>query len=199
MQRLFQLIFLMTALVTVRAGDFSETDRQHLLKELERTKQVLLAEVEGLSPRQARFQPAEDKWAPIHVVEHIVLAEQRLQQLIRAMLEGEPQNEAERGATDREVAEFIVDRGNRFSAPDAVQPKGRYETLQEGIEEFKRVRRESIGLVKSTDRDLRSYRADNPVLGPLDGYQWVMFLSGHAERHTLQIREIKSSPGYPAG
>jgi len=31
----------------------------------------------------------------------------------------------------------------------------------------------------------------------LDGYQWVLLLSGHAARHTAQILEVKERPGYP--
>jgi hypothetical protein len=30
----------------------------------------------------------------------------------------------------------------------------------------------------------------HPVLGPLNLYQWVLFVGGHESRHAIQIREI---------
>jgi len=34
-------------------------------------------------------------------------------------------------------------------------------------------------------------------MGMLDAYQWILLLSGHTERHTLQILEVKADPKYP--
>jgi hypothetical protein len=31
----------------------------------------------------------------------------------------------------------------------------------------------------------------------MDLYQWCLMISTHAQRHILQIREIKASAGYP--
>ena len=33
--------------------------------------------------------------------------------------------------------------------------------------------------------------------GSQDLYQWLLMISTHAQRHILQIREIKAHPGYP--
>ena len=41
--------------------------------------------------------------------------------------------------------------------------------------------------------------AAHPAFGNLDAIGRVCFLSGHAERHTLQIEEVKAAPGFPAG
>ena len=38
----------------------------------------------------------------------------------------------------------------------------------------------------------------NEVFKMLDGYQWVLLISGHSARHTAQIEEVKTSAGYPA-
>jgi hypothetical protein len=38
-----------------------------------------------------------------------------------------------------------------------------------------------------------------PEVQPLqDGYQWLLRMSAHTERHLMQIHEIQDSPGYPA-
>jgi hypothetical protein len=31
----------------------------------------------------------------------------------------------------------------------------------------------------------------------LDGYEWVLFVAGHSERHTKQINEVKADPNFP--
>lgn len=180
-------------------GRFSRSDRQHVLQELERTRAALLGELEGLSDRQASFQPTENKWAVIHALEHIIRAEEVLRGLVENLLKGEPAPDGGEAVSvsDAEVSSFVVDRTRKFEAPKRVQPTGRYATLQEAVDDFKATRRRSVEFVKGIDRDLRAYRATNPVLGELDGYQWLLFLSGHSERHTLQIKEIKAAENFP--
>jgi hypothetical protein len=39
---------------------------------------------------------------------------------------------------------------------------------------------------------------DHPVLGPLDGYEWILAAAAHSERHTKQILEVKADPNFPA-
>jgi len=36
-----------------------------------------------------------------------------------------------------------------------------------------------------------------PAIGTLDGYQWILLISGHERRHTLQILEVKADPNFP--
>ena len=35
-------------------------------------------------------------------------------------------------------------------------------------------------------------------IGEVDAYQATLFLSAHTERHTKQIKEVKTTAGYPA-
>ena len=39
--------------------------------------------------------------------------------------------------------------------------------------------------------------APHPEMGVMDGYQWLLLIAAHCERHTAQILEIKAMPGYP--
>jgi hypothetical protein len=38
---------------------------------------------------------------------------------------------------------------------------------------------------------------DHPVASELDAYGNLIFISGHTERHVLQINEAKESEDYP--
>ncbi len=31
----------------------------------------------------------------------------------------------------------------------------------------------------------------------VDGHQWILFVAGHSARHTAQLNEVKTAPGYP--
>jgi hypothetical protein len=41
----------------------------------------------------------------------------------------------------------------------------------------------------STTDDLRARLAPHPIAGPIDAYQWLLFLGAHTKRHTAQIAE----------
>ena len=45
--------------------------------------------------------------------------------------------------------------------------------------------------------ELRDHFADHPVLGPMDGYQWLVANARHVESHAGHIREIRSLAGFP--
>ena len=41
------------------------------------------------------------------------------------------------------------------------------------------------------------YRGRKLIDGNMDVYQWFLMISSHAQRHILQIREVKGAEGYP--
>jgi hypothetical protein len=43
---------------------------------------------------------------------------------------------------------------------------------------------------------LRAHLTDSPM-GKLDGYQWVLLIAAHSERHTKQMLEVKADPNFP--
>jgi hypothetical protein len=45
--------------------------------------------------------------------------------------------------------------------------------------------------------DLLGHAMMSPVAEEVDALGWLYFLSGHVERHTLQIEEVKATEGFP--
>ncbi len=37
---------------------------------------------------------------------------------------------------------------------------------------------------------------DGPV-GNMDGYQFILFIAAHSERHVKQIKEVEADPSFP--
>src|SRR5436309_163468 len=67
------------------------------------------------------------------------------------------------------------------------------------MQQFIASRAHTIEYIKTTKDDLRDHFFDHPVpaIGTLDAYQWIMLISGHSRRHTLQILEVKADPNFP--
>jgi hypothetical protein len=45
---------------------------------------------------------------------------------------------------------------------------------------------------------LRGRVVPHPLLGPWDGYQWLLAVGSHCSRHTAQILEAKEEPDFPS-
>jgi hypothetical protein len=105
--------------------------------------------------------------------------------------------ESARHAKDAEIAVFVVDRTIRRQAPEAVRPTGKWPEPGTALEEFRKTRARTEQFVAGSDADLRSYFIPHGAFGELDCYQWLLLLGGHAERHTLQIEEIKADIRFP--
>jgi hypothetical protein len=90
---------------------------------------------------------------------------------------------------------MIPDRSHKFQAPPPLVPTGKW-TPQETLDHFLKSRAETIEFMK-TATDLRAHVADSPLGMPLDGYEWLLFIGAHSERHTKQILEVKADPNFP--
>ena len=164
-----------------------------LVKHLERTQAKLLKAVEGLSEEQWNWKPAPDRWSVAETFEHITAAEP----FIRAMVVKALETPAKEGSNkDEMLLKAITDRTQKFKAPEPLMPTKRFANQAEALATYEQERAETIGLAK-TDVDWRGKGADHFALGPLDAHGWLLFLSGHSERHTLQIEEVKGMEGFP--
>jgi hypothetical protein len=173
-------------------------DKEKLVHELERTREKFLKSVEGLSEAQWNFKAAPEKWSIAQCAEHIAAAEPFIRGVIAQALTtpiAEDQPKAEL-VKDETVATMIVDRSHKFSAPEPLIPGNRFGSPAAAIESFKKERAETLTLATG-DADLRAHAAKHPGFGMLDTYGWLLFLSGHSERHTLQIEEVKANPNFP--
>ena len=95
------------------------------------------------------------------------------------------------------VMELGNSREPNLQAPDYVQPACRWGVPDELLQNVRAVRARSKEFVSTTQRDLRTHYLDHPFFGTLDTYQWLLLVSAHMRRHTAQIEELKSHPGFP--
>lgn len=178
-----------------------EHNLDYLLGHFEKTASIFQNEVEGLSEAQWRFKPAPDRWSVAECAQHIVLSEDFLRELIADKVLGAPAAPADAGGklrgTDDDVLGMVVDRSFRAKAPEPLQPAPAAGEPADLVREFAARRAKTVALVRDSAARLRSHRMDHPIGKSLDAFQWLLFLSGHTERHVLQIREVKAHPDFP--
>jgi hypothetical protein len=176
----------------------TDLEREKALGLLNRSRKTLLDAIESVTENQARWKPAADRWSILEYVEHLAISDDGLIEIIKSSLEtpARPETEAQRRERETKIRETPVPRGaNR--APEMLQPGGRFASLAEAVAAFLAARERSIEYARSTQDDLRSHFTDHSVLGPLDGYQWLMGNARHAETHAGHIRELRALPEFP--
>lgn len=167
---------------------------QTLLEHLERSRIAFHAEVAGLSADQCAARRSSDVWSIMDVVEHIATVEIGVLEVFRTRLFERPclpEYKAQTAGKDQIIVDAMRDRITRRISPDLVKPAGRWPDAGAALAAFDHARRGMIDLLKKETRDLRDYCAPHPSLKALDGYQWIIFLATHTDRHRAQIREIK--------
>ena len=174
------------------------TDSEKLVQHLQRTSDLFLKSVEGLSEAQWNFKAADDKWSVAECAEHIAAAESFIRGMIeKSLTKPATKSVLKKGVKkDDQIVTMVVDRSTKFKAPEPLAPTNRFGSPAAAVEEFRNQRAETLKLAQG-GTDLRKYAAENPAVGMLDAYGWMLFLSSHTERHTLQIEEIKSMDAFP--
>jgi DinB superfamily len=184
---------------TARAQDASAADKEKAIALLESSKKGVLAATKGLSEAQWKFKPAPEKWSIAECMEHIAAAEDFIRGMIVENVMKAP------AAPDRDIAKIdagilanVPDRTTKVQAPEPLQPTNRFGSPEAAIKHFVESRATTEDFLKKT-ADLRGHAVDSPGGGgKWDAYEWVLLVGAHSERHTKQIEEVKTSPGYPA-
>ena len=179
------------------AQEVTQAEKDRALQYLETTKKNVLEATKGLSEAQWNFKPAPDRWSVAQVMEHIAAAEDFIRDLVKEKVMMAPAGEAGRDVkkTDEGVLMMVPDRTTKVQAPEPLVPTNRFGSPDASIKHFVESRATTVNFLKTTT-GLRDHVADSP-LGKLDGYEFVLLIAAHSERHTKQISEVKADPNFP--
>jgi DinB family protein len=179
------------------AQSLSQADRDNALQYLESTKQGVIDATKGLTPEQWNFKQAPDRWSVAEVTEHIAAAEDFLfDNITKNVMKAPARTGADDvKAIDETVLAKIPDRSKKAQAPEPLKPTNRYGSPEVSLKHFLESRERTIEYLKKTD-DLRAHAADGPV-GKMDGYEWILFIAAHSDRHTKQIKEVEADAKFP--
>jgi hypothetical protein len=194
------LCFAVLTLFSFRTADVELTadERKTAIDHLTKSRDYMLKTVKGLSPAQLNYKSSPESWSVAECAEHLAIAES----LIWGMLEGalktapDPSKRGDVKVTDEALVKAITDRSSKFKTGESFVPKNKFGSIDGTLKEFKDKRQAHIDYIKNTKDDLRNRYAVGPM-GTLDAYQVALFMSGHTERHTKQMEEVKASAGFP--
>jgi hypothetical protein len=153
-------------------------------------REEFLRLVTPLSEEQWAFRPAPDRWSVREIAEHVVIVERYAHGLIEAALAGDPDPDwpAKAGAVTEGVCERILDRSRKGHAPPPMQPKGEWSGA-EALRQYREARDKTREIIERFDLPLKAHLASGPP-GTFNGYDWILLVSLHNQRHNQQIAEV---------
>jgi hypothetical protein len=172
----------------------SPADKEKLLDLLRESTQRFLGSFAGVTEEQSRKRPAEGSWSVMDCVEHVAAAETFMLRLVEG-----PRRPRPAGAPNREEMFLgrMTDRSVKAESPQGARPTGRFGGLIAAGRQFETARAGTIRFVQENTGDLRATEVTHPhpLFGDVSAYEMVIIMARHAERHALQIEEIKKGLG----
>lgn len=178
----------------LQAAPMTDRDRERLIAHLQMTTSWLPDEVAHLSQAQLEYRPASDKWTIAEVVQHLVLAEPNYWKMLQNGVNHPHAPGFKSRGADVDVLWYGIDRTHHQKTSTDQDARGQAIQISEALAKFAQLRDTMLQYAKTTTDDLRGHDVRE---WNVDAYQWFLEISTHAQRHILQIREIKADPGFP--
>ncbi len=163
------------------------------------TYNTLLKSVEGLSEAQLNFKHGKDRWSVAQCVEHIALTAPELFGYLKKALDA-PENPSRREdlkMSDDDIIKAMTNREHKAKASGNMLPAQSNIDVKARLEQLKKQNDEILAYVDGFSAESLRNRVTDAPFGAVDSYQFALFIPGHPARHTLQVEEVKSDPGFP--
>jgi hypothetical protein len=175
-------------------------ERIFLAAHLTRTRDLLLTEIANLRPDQWTFRPDDESWTIGECADHIASIEKLTFSMVSKRLQAatpDPQRAWEVQKKTPWILEAVPSRHARVKVPAGIENTSHSPTPEEFAGLFEDRRATLVQYVSETEQPMHDRVAPHPVFKDLDGYQWLLMISLHSERHAAQIAEVKAHPEYP--
>ena len=191
-------VLAVSGVAAIPAQELTQVEREHALQYLESTRKDVLDATNGLSEAQWNFKPGPDRWSVAQVMEHIAASEDFIrvdfvQKKVMVLPAGEPGRDVKK--MDAAIEAMIPDRSHKAQAPEPLVPNNRFGSPEGSLKHFLESRETTEQFLRSTT-GLRDHVMDGPI-GKMDGYEFILFIAAHSERHVKQIKEVKADPNFP--
>ena len=157
----------------------------------------------NLNSEQLQFKPDDESWSIAEIVEHIVITDRILLDRIKKAVKSgpNPEHREEITITEEDLLNIMLDRDRSGQASEILHPEGNYKSFRMAIEKFVAGQHNFREYLKeiSTEKNLRNYVIDDMPFGSMDALQVALLSTAHAQRHFLQIEEVKAHGDFPQG
>lgn len=179
-----------------------------LVSDVVDARQRFIAAIGDVSPQQATFRPASDVWSLTDLVEHMTLAERSgtygIWKALDGVRRGTPVWSGEpihRGRTIDDVVDQTWREREEvpaIAAPGWGGPITYWLAALRAGQGVLDALAEELLAAEASGIDLETVIYPHPISGPLDAWQRLAFLRFHLDRHTEQVRGLRSHPLFPA-
>jgi uncharacterized damage-inducible protein DinB len=160
------------------------------------SERTALREAVELVPTDLRDkEPGPDRWSVAQVLQHLVIIEKRISMgMTKWVADAKAAGVGPEAATSSVLNSLdlalIADRSRRRNAPEEVRPDGKLDaaTAWTTLEQTRAALRGAV--MPGDGLALGEVIQPHSVLGPINIYQWLLFVGSHEVRHTAQVREI---------
>jgi DinB superfamily len=176
----------------------TSAERDRAVAYLKETKASLILSTQGLSDAQWRHKPSAEQWSIADCVEHLGIVEEFLLHRLQGMASAPaatPEELARAAGKEDRIIKDAPARERKVKGPPVMMPKGGEPDVV--LARFVEARERVIVYAGTTGDALRTRLFPHMVFGPLDGFQWLIFLAAHCDRHRVQMEEVKTSTRYP--
>ncbi|MBX3132966.1 MAG: DinB family protein [Gemmatimonadaceae bacterium] len=146
-------------------------------------------------PEHQRHAAPPGQWTPAQIVWHLAKVERGVARLLeRKNAEIGPMATVPPGPSVHGVLKLLdkftfADRSRKLTAPEGLAPPGEVDLIAErGRWADGRV--QLLAIAYEAGPRLSLIRHDHPFFGPFDGWQWVLMIARHEQRHLLQMLEV---------
>jgi len=171
-----------------------EKQREHILRRLDESLNVLEKSLAGLPDKDWEKKPAPDRWSVGEIVHHLVLVEVQRLQYLKELLADRRESAAPRTEPIPEIASYRH-KEQRVQTKEDMQPTPGIppKVLLAG---FRRGRAEMRALASAVDlAKLQNVWLMTKSFGALNGAEYLEFLAAHTERHADQIQNVRKEIG----
>ena len=168
---------------------------EEVINYLDTERSALGKAVESVPPELRDKQPGADRWSVAQVLQHLMIIEKRIglgmTKWVTDARTGGIGPETETASVMNSLPlELIIDRSQRRTSPEEVRPSGDIDAASAwaALEKSRETLRAAF--LVGDGMALSQVIQPHPVLGPINLYQWMLFVGSHEIRHTAQVIEI---------
>lgn len=170
-----------------------------LVQELKLVRRAFEAALDAI-PEPQRYVAPAGRWSPAQIVWHCAKVERSIARLIeRKTAEMGPMATVPPGPSPHAVLHVLdhvpfLDRSQRREAPEGIRPPERVDlVLERG--RLSDGRMQLLTAARECGPRLSLVREPHLYFGDFDGWQWLLMVAKHEERHLLQMQETVAALG----
>ncbi|MDH5235451.1 MAG: DinB family protein [Gemmatimonadota bacterium] len=174
----------------------SGIDRRVLIlqEELARVRREFESALDDVPPARLHVAPP-GAWTPAQVVWHLAKVERGVARLIERLdAEIGPMATVPPGPSAKKVMQVLDafpfhDRTRKLMAPEPTRPPATVDLVAERAR-WSDSRAQLFSASGQAGPRLSLIRHPHPFFGSFDGWQWILMIARHEERHLMQLREV---------